>query len=162
MWQRWGGNLLTSECVNRLPGASRGLHFTTENLPRQHVDSDLKDSVTIRSVACETDRREWPPFRLKTDEWCWQAARLSDIIRVMRLHYKDREGGTVSTCSSGDLWIGLKIDQVTVKLATAPRAKVNAASVSATASSTESRGTKSITDRWKDLKWYLLQQILIA
>lgn len=53
----------------------------------------------------------------------------------------------MSTCSSADLWTGLKIDQVTVKVATAPRAKVNAASVSATASSTEARGTKSTTDR---------------
>lgn len=39
--------------------------------------------------------------------------------------------------SGVDIWMGLKIDQVTVKFATAPRAKVNAPSVSAAVSSTE-------------------------
>lgn len=51
-------------------------------------------------------------------------------LRVMSLHCKD---SMVRTCSGVDIW--LKIDQVTVNLTTTPRAKVNAAS--ATASSTE-------------------------
>lgn len=51
-----------------------------------------KKRGTIRSVACENNWREWPPFRWKTDVWCWQAARPSDIIWVTRLQYK-RQGG---------------------------------------------------------------------
>ncbi len=134
--------MLTSECVNTLPDVSQGLHFITENLPRQHSDSDLSCRTTIRSVACESHRREWPPFRWKMEEWCWQAARPSDIIWVMRLYYKDEEIGTASTRdthmhSSVDIRTGLKIDQVTIKFATTTWAKVTAASVSATASSTE-------------------------
>lgn len=58
----------------------------------------------------------------------------------MCIHYEDREVRTASTrdvhaYSAADIWIGLKIDRVTVKFATAPTAKVNAQSVSAPAGS---------------------------
>lgn len=132
--------MLTRECVNGLPGASQGLQFITKNLHRQHSDSELSCRTEAWSVACETHRCEWLPFRWKMAEWCWHNAHPSHIIRVMRIHYEDREvrtasAGDVHACSAADIWMSLKIDQVTVKFATAPTAKVNAQSVSATAGS---------------------------
>ncbi len=41
--------MLTSGCVNRLPGASQGLHFITDNLQGQHSDSDLSWRTEGRS-----------------------------------------------------------------------------------------------------------------
>lgn len=98
MKQLRGGNMLTCECVNRLSGATQGLRVITKNLSRQHGDSGLsrKTERLIRSVACETHRSEWPPFRWKMDERCWHSAHPSNMIWVMRLHYKDREVRTVS------------------------------------------------------------------
>lgn len=52
-------------------------------------------------------------------------------------------------CSSVDIRTGLKIDQDTIKFATAPRAKVNAASVSATASSAEAEEQRVQIDELK-------------
>lgn len=94
------------QIARRLTGASFYHRESTQTT--QWFRPKLKDWATIRSDACETHRRERPPFRWKMDEWCWQLVRPPNIIRVMRLHYKDTAVGTVNTrdthaCSTVDL-----------------------------------------------------------
>lgn len=136
--------MLTSQCVNSLQGASRGLHFITENLPRQHSDSDLSwrtegrlDQLHVRATGVndqhsggrQMNGADKPLAHLTLFESCVstiQAWRSEQWVQETRTH-----------AAVWIIWIGLKIDRVTVKFATAPRAKVNAPSVSAIASSTE-------------------------
>lgn len=141
MQQCWGGNTLMGECVNRPPGVSQGLRFVTENLPRKHSDSDLSwraegwsDQLHVRATGVND--------RHSGGRWMNGAGKLlahQTLFESCISTNKEGEVGTVSTrdtriCSSVDTWTGLKIDQDTIKFATD---KVNAASVSAIASSTE-------------------------
>lgn len=130
-----------------------------------HRQSTQTARGAIRLVARETCWHEWPPFRWTTHEWSWQTAQLSDIIWVMCLYYEDGEVGTGSTrdahaCSSVDIWIGLKIDQVTVKLAIHRITSQGQCCISASEYKQHwGSGTKSTTDRWSHSKWYLPQLI---
>lgn len=73
MWRHWGGNTLTSWCVNRL--SHRGFILSTticrDSLPRQHGHSDMEESGMRRWDVCgQPGQREWAPFRWTVPTSC--------------------------------------------------------------------------------------------
>lgn len=107
--------MLTSQCVHTSPRASQGLHFITDNLPRQHEGTS--DKLHVRPAGVN-DHHSGGRRMNGADKPLGYLTLFESCVSTMKTGRSEQEVQETHACSSVDIWIGLKIDQVTVKLAT--------------------------------------------